>query len=242
MIDIKKPQWIAKGANKLMLKGEKSAFSTTLDGDKITSVSSNSITICIGETVKYEGKLPYKVNKIKKVDGGYELIVADKTKASIFMMPMLTGTQDLFFYNTLFVNAFIGVEGDYDCLGLLYRFSGSSTFLKFEQALKSFKSFKEVLDPSPYFVLFVFNIPKKFQNDYVKFIKGQYSRLSPELKENIFKFHGVDTNSSLGQILYKSDKRKLRLEESLGTSLPTNAELLDIPDLNTETFDKETYL
>ena len=242
MIDIKKTQWVSQGANKLLLKGDKSSFSITVDGETITSVSSNLITIKVGETVKYEGKLPYKVNKIKKVDAGYELIVADKTKASIFMLPMLTGTQDLFFYNTLFVNAFIGVGGDYDCLGLLYRFSGSSTFLKFEQALRSFKDFKEVIDPSPYFVLFVFNVPDKFKDDYVKFIKGKYSRLSPELKENIFKFHGVDPDSSIGQILYKSGKRKLRLEESLKTQLPKNAELLDIPDLYSETFDKETYL
>ena len=142
----------------------------------------------------------------------------------------------------MFVNAFIGVENQHDCIGLLYRFSGSSVFLKFEQALKKFKSFKTVLDPSPYYVLFVFNVPVKFQNDYINFIKGKYSKLSPELKENILKFHGEDNNSSIGQILYKSKKRRLRLEEAVGESLPIDAELLDIPDLNIEIYDKDIYL
>tara|TARA_R110002096_G_scaffold186205_4_gene365140 strand:- start:20511 stop:21239 length:729 start_codon:yes stop_codon:yes gene_type:complete len=242
MSGVVKTQWIPQGTAKLLLQGNKDAFSITETGTEITSVSSSLTTIKLGETVKYKGKIPYKINKIKKVDSGYELIVADRTKSSLFMLPMFTGTQDLFLYNTLFVNAFVGVDGNDNCIGLLYRFSGDSDFLKFEQALRSFKDFKEVIDPSPYFVLFVFNVPGKFKDDYRQFIRGKYSNLSHELKENILKFHGVDPDSSLGQILYKSDKRKLRLEKSLKVSLPRNAELLDIPNIDTETFDKDIYL
>jgi hypothetical protein len=242
MIKVKDIQWITQGANKLFLKGDSSLFKSSLEGEKITQLSTDNLTINLGTVVKYKENIPYKVNQIKQSKGGYELIVADRTKSSIFMMPMFTGSQDLFFYNSLFVNAFIGIEGQYDCVGLLYRFSGSSVFLKFEQALKKFKSFKYTVDPSPYYVLFVFDVPKKFQQDYDNFIRGKYSKLSPELKENILKFHGVDDHSSVGQILYKSKKRRLRLEETIGVTLPIGAELLDIPDLVIETYDKDIYL
>ena len=247
MVTVKKVQWILDGPNKLKLIGPTSLLKPTKENDKITSINvEDKFSIELGKTINYKNKIPYKVNNIEKIYNGYELIVAYPTKASLFMMPMFGGDIDLYLYNSLFVNAFIGVKDDKylgeSCLALLYRFSGSTLFLKFEQALRRFTCFREMIDPSPHYVLFVFNIPLRFLDDYNKFILGKYSRFSSELKENILKFHQIDNNSSIGQILYKSKKRRLRMQESLGIEIPKDFELFDIPKLEEEIFDKNYYV
>ena len=243
MVNVKQIQWMQNGANKLRLKGSKLQLVPTKEDGKIVSLRiDDKYSINLGKTINYKEKFPYKVNIIEEVADGYELVVADRTKASLFMMPMFGGDHDLYLYDSLFVNAFIGVAGQENCLALLYRFSGQSVFLKFEQALRKFPSFRTIIDPSSYYVLFVFDIPPKFQDDYNKFILGKYSHFSPELKDRIFKFHKVDLDSSIGHILYKSEKRRLRLQESLDVKISKNAELFDIPDLEYEVFNKEYYI
>ena len=90
--------------------------------------------------------------------------------------------------------------------------------------------------------LFVFDIPTEHLEDYQNFCLGKYSELSAILKDKIFKFHQADANSVLGHILYKSTKRRLRLEESLGTEISEDAELLSVPDLEQEVYRKEVYI
>ena len=97
-------------------------------------------------------------------------------------------------------------------------------------------------DPSPYFTLFVFDIPTDFLEDYQNFCLGKYSKLSATLKDKIFKFHQADANSVLGQILYKSTKRRLRMQESLGIEISPDAELLSLPTLDQEVYKKEVYI
>ena len=43
-------------------------------------------------------------------------------------------------------------------------------------------------------------------------------------------------HSSLGQILYKSEKRRLRLSQNLGMEIPTDMELFDVPDPEDEIY------
>ena len=239
--DKKQVKWALESPLAFSLEGELRFNSAK---DVITSVSFNDpeLTISVGDTQMFR-KMPFKVNIIDKTSSTKcELKVAPRTKSSVFIMPMLSGSKELYFYNTLFLNCFIATEDHPNSIILLYRFSGSALFLKFEQALKKFTTFKDMIDPSPHHVMFVFDIPTKYKDDYNKFILGKYSHFSPELKAAIFKFHKTDMHSSLGQILYKSEKRRLRLSQNLGMEIPPDMELFDIPDAEDEIYNPKIYI
>ena len=243
MLKLQTTSLTLNGPNKLTTQGSKTSIIPMLIGDTIISIHiDDTYTIDIGQTVKYKGNIPYKINIIKETANGYELIVAHKNKASLFILPIVGTTADDFFYFTLFCNAYIAVEENTNCLALLYRFSGKADFLQFEQRLRQSPYFKKMLDPSPWFTLFIFDIPTEYLKDYQNFCLGKYSELSENLKNKIFKFHKADINSALGHILYKSTKRRIRLQESLGIEISEDAELLSIPTLEDETYIKSIYM
>ena len=171
----------------------------------------------------------------------YEVSCAKRNKSSIFIMPMLGGNRNLFFWNQLFLNCFIATENDKDCIVLLYRFSSDPLFIKFEKALTNFKSFIKKEDPHPGFVYFVFDIPTSSYTDYYKFINGKYSELSKLYKINLLEFHKFDVDSLIGKVIFKSPERKKELEKKLECTLDTNSELLSIIDIKQETFNPEIY-
>ena len=243
MIQVQTISLVPNGPNKLITQGPKNLIKPMQVGDTTISININDeYTIDLGQTVKYKGNIPYKINAIQEITKGYELVVAPKSKASLFLLPILGTRHDDFFYHTLFCNAFIALEDEPNCLALLYRFSGKGEFLRFEQKLRQLSSFKRMEDPSPYFTLFVFNIPTEYLEDYQNFCLGKYSKLSATLKDKIFQFHQADANSVLGQILYKSTKRRLRMQESLGMQIDEDAELLSVPNLEQEVYRKEIYV
>ena len=96
-------------------------------------------------------------------------------------------------------------------------------------------------DPSPNFVMFVFDIPKGYKREFRAFKMGKYSRFSNEYKLDILDFHNAEIESELGQILFKSKERKRLLEEKLNAVLPEDSELLSIINLEEELFNPEIY-
>ena len=124
-------------------------------------------------------KRPYKINiieeKYKQKKLFYDIKVAERNKSSIFILPMLGASKHLMMYNKLLMNTFIGSDEDDDCIILLYRFSRDPLFHKFEQALKKFKTFRRSYDPTPYFVIFVFDIPREHRKNMLKFKQSKYS-------------------------------------------------------------------
>ena len=64
----------------------------------------------LGTTVEIK-KRKYKVNIIRETvinkTKYYTISIAKRTKSSTFIMPMLGGHKDLYFWNRLFVNCFI---------------------------------------------------------------------------------------------------------------------------------------
>jgi hypothetical protein len=196
-------------------------------------------------------KESFKINKIvkRKAPGlpVYDLKMASRTKASLFIMPMMPGPKEAYFYDKFFLNCFVGTEKETNVIALLYRYSGIAMFVEFEKALQGFKNFKSVSDPSNQTVLFVFEVPKKYFRDFEKFMNGQYSKISDSYKKRILEFHKVSATSVIGQILYKDPKRREELNAKIvDPSKPTegiakDAELYSIPDLETETFKPEIY-
>lgn len=211
----------------------------------IESLESPDGTIfSLGLTLEIK-KRKYKVNLIEETiinkTKYYTISIAKRTKSSIFIMPMLTGNRNLFFWNRLFVNCFIATEEEKDCIALLYRWSSDPLYLKFEKALSKFSYFRRRYDPSPNYVMFIFDVPKKQVRNYNKFIKGKYSKFSKSYKIDILDFHDADIEDEIGQILCKSDKRRRAMENRLDTILPEDSELLSIIDVKNETYNSETY-
>ena len=216
------------------------------DGQIIALKSSDNKgpTFTRGLTLEIK-KRKYKVEIIKQVKIRstiyYDISIAKRTKSSTFIFPMLTGNRRLFLWNTLFVNCFLHTDEDSNCISLLYRWSSDSLFLKFEKALSKFKSFKKRYDPNPNYVMFVFNVPEKYKKEYVLFLKGKYSKFSQDYKLHILDFHGLEMDSEVSQILFRSKKRKKALETKLNCPLPKGSELLSIINKDDETYNSEVY-
>jgi hypothetical protein len=204
----------------------------------------DGLNLSVGLTIPIKG-IKYKINLIEKkeIKGiiTYELSVANRTKSSIYILPMLGGNRTLFLWNKLLLNVFISTEEHDKCIALLYRFSADPLFLKFEKALCKFRNFIDKIDVDPYHVLFVFSVPKKHTNNYESFINGKYSELQKLYKLNILEFHDQDISSQIGQILFKSEKRKQLLEKLLDVNLPEDSELYSIINIEEETFNPKIY-
>ena len=225
--------------------GTKAIISHKYKGKIVSLEFPDGSVISLEQTINIK-KRPYKVNIIKKAFVGntlvYELSVAEKTKSTLFALPMLGGERRLFFYDNLLINCFIGVPDHEGCIALLYRWSGDPLFLKFENALKQFRNYLDSYDVSETFIMFVFDVPTKHIKNYKSFITGKYSKFSSDYKTQILKFHGMDINSQLAQIVYKNEKRKKRLEHTLNVKLDDKAELYSILNKNQEIFDPNYYL
>tara|TARA_R110000824_G_scaffold158969_5_gene333096 strand:- start:3942 stop:4685 length:744 start_codon:yes stop_codon:yes gene_type:complete len=227
-----------------LLGGTTSIIPTEKDGEIISLEFSNGIFLEKGSTTEVE-KRPYKLNIFEKIIKDdklfYDIKVADRNKSSIFILPMLGGSKHLMMYNQLLMNAFIGSDENDDCIILLYRFSRDPLFYKFEQALKKFKNFKRCYDPTPYFVTFVFDIPKEHRRNMLLFKQGKYSQLQDIYKLKILEYHGLDVDSPIGHILFRADQRRIELETKLGTTLPEDSELFDIMNKDEEILNPNYY-
>ena len=234
-------------ANALAFKitgGTKSIVTHKVDNSIQSLENESGIIHSVGDIAQIK-TFDYKINTIEKKWYKniltYELASAKRTKSSMFLLPMLGGDRNLYFWNQLFVNAFIATEEDKDCIALLYRFSSNPLFSKFEKALTQFRSFRRKIEPNDGFVLFIFNVPTAQRRNYNKFINGKYSKFSRLFKVNLLEFHKYDVESLIGQVIFKSEKRKLNLENKLGCSLDPESELLSIINIENETFNPKIY-
>jgi hypothetical protein len=89
--------------------------------------------------------------------------------------------------------------------------------------------------------MFVFNIPKGYKREYRAFMLGKYSKFTRDYKLDILDFHHADIEDEMGQIIFKSDKRRKLLEKRLNADLPEESELLSIINVEKETYDPEIY-
>lgn len=163
------------------------------------------------------------------------------TKSSIFIREML-GYNPLF-YGINFFNCYI------DCTTI-------SMYLVFKKPIfdKNYNNVKFELQVDPYFIEYINNevyeifnlkIPEKYEEDFLKFLKGKYSEMSNLYKENIARLHLHASKISYKQIceiLYPSKEKQQSLAKLLDVpSLPNN-EIFDRPDLDEEVFDINKFI
>lgn len=152
-----------------------------------------------------------------------------------------------------FVNAYIADEGfdeNYTCpIFVLYRIDTTTAhrdkmWSEFEKSMKNNPSFqcdyyvgKEAeLD----LVMYVFETPKRFQEDYYKFLEGKYSEFSEEYK-TVFSKKTLINNVLTPVIHYlaieKNETLRQQVELIINDKLDAKAELWPKPDIsNRETF------
>ena len=240
------PQFIPINSLFIRISGGTNSIKPHYFYNELVSLEIDNRVISQGEILILKNK-PYKINilekKIKKNIIYYNLKIAKRNKTSLFILPMLGGNKNLWFYNQLFMNAFIGIKDDFeDKIVLLYRWSGDILFHKFDKALKQFKSFRSVQSIDDHHVLYTFNVPIHHIKNFKLFKKGKYSELDRTYKLKILEYHGLNVDSSIGQILFKISKRRRQLEKKIGMYLPDDAELYSIPEKHEEHFDINYYL
>lgn len=85
-------------------------------------------------------------------------------------------------------------------------------------------------------VMYVFRVLQKYEEDYLKFILGQYSQFSSDYKQEIMRLLPTPyTQSPVFKVITKSPEAKLIIEEKVGQSIG-DQEVMSIPD-----FDSEIY-
>lgn len=217
------------------------------DEEKILSIDIPGLAqISLGNVISISNqKFKFKINSIESKDTiglpVYDLIMAPRTKASLFILPMLPGNRQSYYYDKFFLNCFVGTKDEDNVIALLFRFSGIKGFIALEESLKKLKTFIKSEDPTKNTVMFVFKVSDRYTKNYKKFLNGKYSEMDYQYKHRILDFHNAAVDGVIGQILFKDEERKVQLEEIIGQDLPENAELLSTPNISQETYDYKVY-
>lgn len=206
------------------------------------------LDIDINAVLTLKEKHKYKILEIVKestngfAGPGYYLYIQPQglSRSSTFIMPFIGHTQQDLRYNNEFINCFIGTEADGDYgsnIYLLYRYSGTLEFARFEDQLLNHPLYEETIEVDKFQTLYSFRIPEDKKDDIDKIIKGQYSKISENSKQRILDFNSDNhPNSTLHQILYKSRERRIKMEYDYDCIIPEDNELLSPFDPEKEIF------
>jgi hypothetical protein len=187
----------------------------------------NKVFVNIGDKMQI-----YVASEIRQiVDNVFLISTEPRTKASYFITPMLGSTKEFLRWDQYFINTYLNRKG---YIVLKYRFFNVEDYKEFEYTLTRHELFNKLIDNEHQYVMVQFKVPDIYINDVHKFIDGKYSRLSDPYKKRILQFHHYNKGGELGQILYKTDRRKKQLELELGVNLSEDLELYDRPDLDLE--------
>lgn len=222
-------------------------YETSNDGN-IISITFDNYKICIGDIIytKINGvkNKPFKILYIKESvrDNTYLLYSTILTKASRWIMPMLrtdNQTQTSMRFRNNFVNCYVGTEseGYMNNIYLVYRFSGSVEFIKFEKELKNHIKFYKSIDLDHQHTMYIFDMNEEDKLNFNRFKRGEYSKFTSKYKKQILNFtiNPVDTNISKIEdtitygVLYKTETQKKRIEDLIGQKLDPSLEYYSIP-------------
>ena len=178
----------------------------------------------------------YEVKFIAIEEGDKSIILFSSvpTKTSLFILPLLKKTKTELKHDSYFINAFI--DDDSEHMSLLYRFTGTEIYKKFEQTMMNDSLFITHIDYDPYHVMYIFKIPKEFQVDVEAFKQGKYSLFSKALRQRILKFYGDEDKAATMKIIRQDKSLRKQLGEHLGVELPEDAELASKPNLKIEIY------
>lgn len=209
--------------------------------EDITSLETEKgIFLTLGDTIKVKG-IKYTANEITKSEKDniiyYDIEMFSRTKTAIFIIPLLGGNRKLFLWDTYFVNAHLNND---KTLTLVYRTVNDPLLNRFRSTLESFEIFISSTEIGKEFIAYTLKIRDKFKTILNLFIKGKYSQLPIDYKLKILSFHDEDMHSLMGEVLFKSKKRREYLEELLGCEIDEDLDLLSLPE--NEEFNIKKYI
>lgn len=161
-----------------------------------------------------------------------EAVIIKKNKSCFFILPLL-GQPSYWYYGIIncYLRDIIN-KPEFDNQKL---FLNVKTYDNKLAVTKYFNQFYQLEDGS---YMYIFDIPKQYNNDYNRFCQGRYSEMSEDAKQVICRLSGIKPiqNSTVYKVLYKTSDQKKKIEDSIGVELPIDAEVYSVPNI-----DKETY-
>lgn len=173
--------------------------------------------------------------------------IGDPNKSETYILPMIGESLDEFmtkgFPKCNYRNCFIGDEQVpelEDKIFVLYKFSGDLAYIAFENDMLERPNFYNTYDADPYHVMYVFDVPEKYKEDYKNFKQGLYSKMSTEYKEKIRRFWGnLSNDTDIMGTLYKTEAKFKKLESQLDIKIPRDQEASSVPNWDVENYREE---
>jgi hypothetical protein len=227
------------------LPGIKKKYKTKREIEELNF--NNDYVLKVGDeiTVAYSngGYSDYKISYITS-NPEIMLHVEDLNRSALYLLPMLGGDRSQFRFKYYLSNVYCTIcdelreswglaEGEY--LVLKYRFLPDAQYRALEENLKAHKQFCAVKDCERWHTLFIFKVPKEFEEDVKLFKEGKYSKLSTKLKNAIKTFHALTNKDKVFKVIEKLTSYKKELEKSFEVSLG-DSELDSIPCEDRETY------
>lgn len=162
------------------------------------------------------------------------------TKSTTFIRPMLG--YDVLFYGDTHCNCYLNLNGVNEGFNLVFN---KERLKLYDYIIKEFSKhplLRNTYDLKDY-MIFEFDIPDQYIEDFYLFIDGKYSKMSDDYKEEILALHMSNPKiyEKLEVILYPSKKDIKKLAEFLDVELPKDAEVFDKIDLKKELFDLDNF-
>lgn len=174
------------------------------------------------------GKDNVKVDLIKPKNA----IIEKKNKSCYFIIPFLGVSYN--FFNPI-INCYLGDNTNKPDLTFKKIFIHVKNYdIDFTKLMYFNHSYK--LEDNTY--MLVYDIPEQFEDDYIKFCDGQYSKFSQLAKDLICDKSGIRPviDSLVYKVMYKTKDQKNLIEELIGQKLKDEYEVYSRPNL-----DKEVY-
>jgi len=247
--------------SKIKLKNGKSITLVPLDGARVFIDTSNiafirsekdennehiiSISFEGNYTIKRGDKISFSLGKVNSVYEIEHIVVNKKgksvilysthpTRTSLFILPVLGLSTEYLKVDSYFVNVYL--DHTYRFLCLVYRFTGTKAYKEFEKSISSNPLYISHLEHGKSQVTYIMKIPDEFKNDIKLFIGGKYSKFSKLLKGRIRRFHSIDNNSYVMQVINRDKRLREIMENFVGMKLPEDSEVASKPDINIEIY------
>ena len=94
----------------------------------------------------------------------------------------------------------------YDCIILVYDYPKDKDFLVYDVKISEHKYYVGSYFPSLNKIVYVFNIPKEYKEEYIHILNGDISNISNNYKEKIKDFWKTQT---IPNLLFKSFEQEL---------------------------------
>lgn len=85
-------------------------------------------------------------------------------------------------------------------------------------------------------LIFIFSCPPYFREVYLTLLDSKYSRVSHDYKWHLLNYHGKNNDSNLFNVIWRTEKRRKKLEAELSITLEPDAELSEYLHMERETF------